>query len=227
MVGIIAGLFIALITYRINTKRKLKQTNLLKQVSDAELKAIRSQLNPHFLFNALSAIQNLVNQNKNDLANDYIVKLSKLLRRVLNQSDESLHSLQEELELAELYLELERLRIPFEYQIQLDGGIDRNTLVPSMILQPYLENAVFHGVSKYKANQINVALNQQGVQLICTIKDNAQHDGNFFTEGKGMSMGRDRIDILRKQVGMEIKADINTSKSTDGFKVEINLPLNL
>jgi len=225
--GAFGALILVFLVYRITTRRKLKQSYLLKQLSDAELKAIRSQLNPHFLFNALSAIQNLINQSKNDLANDYIVKLSKLLRRVLVQSDESLHSLQEELELAELYLELEKLRIPFDYHIHIDEEIDRNTLIPSMILQPYLENAVFHGVSKFKANQISLEVKQQGVQLTCTVKDNAQHEGNFFTEGKGMSMGRDRIDILRKQVGNEIKADINTSKGTDGFKVEINLPMNL
>lgn len=227
MVGVIGVLIIGFVIYRIYTTRQLKQSNLLKQLSDAELKAIRSQLNPHFLFNALSAIQNLINQSKNELANDYIVKLSKLLRRVLVQSDESLHSLQEELELAELYLELEKLRIPFEYHIKVDDSLDKNALIPSMILQPYLENAVFHGVSKFKANQIVLEVRKEGMQLTCAIKDNAQHEGNFFTEGKGMSMGRDRIEILRKQVGDEIKANIKTAKSADGFVVEINLPLNL
>ena len=227
MVGIIAALVIGFVSYRIYATRQLKQSNMLKQLSDAELKAIRSQLNPHFLFNSLSAIQNLINQSKNELANDYIVKLSKLLRRVLVQSDKSLHSLQEELELAELYLDLEKLRIPFEYHIKVDDELDKNTLIPSMILQPYLENAVFHGVSKSKANQIALEVKKEGMQLTCSIRDNANHDGNFFTEGKGMSMGRDRIDILRKQVGDEIKADIRTAKNADGFVVEINLPLNL
>lgn len=227
MVAVIAVLLVSFLVYRYNTKRQLKETNLLKQLSDAELKAIRSQLNPHFLFNALSAIQNLVNQNKNDLANDYIVKLSKLLRRVLVQSDESLHSLGEELELAELYLELEKLRIPFEYKVHVSDDIDRNILVPSMILQPYLENAVFHGVSKFGASNVELHVDQNGMQLRCVIRDNAPHTDKSFTEGKGMSMGRERIDILRKQVGDEIKADIETHKGHDGFRVDINLPLNL
>lgn len=226
LAAFVATLILFLLFRRASIKR-LNESNLLKQLSDAELKAIRSQLNPHFLFNALSAIQNLINQSKNELANDYIVKLSKLLRRVLVQSDESLHSLQEELELAELYLELEKLRIPFDYHIKVDQSIDQNVLMPTMILQPYLENAVFHGVSKFKADQISLEISEIDNQIICKLKDNAKHEGNFFSEGKGMSMGRERIDILKKQLGDKINAEIRTSKGSNGFEVEIRLPLNL
>lgn len=227
MIGAIGLLLLAFMAYRIMTKRKMDQNNLLKQLSEAELKAIRSQLNPHFLFNALSAIQNLVNQSKNDEANAYIVKLSKLLRKVLVHSDESMHALQEELELAKLYLELEQLRMPFDYEVIVEESIDQNVLVPGMILQPYLENAIFHGVSKYKASHVQLIIKAKDAELSFEIKDNGQHDTTGFNEGKGMSLGRERIEILKKQVGEEIKASIQTKKDKNGFSVRINLPKNL
>lgn len=228
LIAAFAVLIIAFLVYRISTKRKLKESNLLKQLSEAELKAIRSQLNPHFLFNALNAIQNLVNKEDTERANDYIVKLSRLMRMVLSQSDESLHAIHKEVELSKLYLELENMRAPFEFDFQIDNGLNPNTLVPAMILQPYLENAVLHGVGNWHATQINVRIFERSGYLILEVKDNGKPDSTLITEGRGMHLGRERIEIIKDQLGNDAQVGVKCRNSSEeGFQVTIQLPTNL
>ncbi|MFY0591543.1 sensor histidine kinase [Roseivirga sp.] len=216
------------IIYRINVSRKLQNADLLKQLSEAELKAIRSQLNPHFLFNALNAIQNLVNKNDTEKANDYIVKLSRLMRTVLSQSDESLHSIDEEIKLSQLYLALENMRNPFDFEIEVAEAIDQNLLVPTMILQPYLENAVLHGVGNCGATEIKVQVNVEHSSLVLQISDNGKPATTEIKEGRGMSLGKERMEIIRKQLGIESEIGVKTRSSSEkGFVVIIRLPLNL
>ncbi len=226
--GALGTLLVVFFIYRVNAKRKLESTQLQKQLSEAELKAVRAQLNPHFLFNALNAIQNLVNQNQTDQANDYIVKLSKLLRTVLAQSNEVWHTLENEVNLSRLYLELENMRSPFKYQVEIDSTIDMNALVPNMILQPYLENAVIHGIQRNDADSIMLNVRQADNQLILTVKDNGKPSSTTFKEGTGMALGRNRLEIIRKQVGEAVKAGIKARSSSEkGFIVEIRLPVDL
>ena len=228
MLAALGLLIVAFLFYRFTTKKKVERSLLQKQVSDAELKAVRAQLNPHFLFNALNAIQNLVNQNQTDKANDYIVKLSKLLRTVLAQSNEALHALEKEINLSKLYLELENLRSPFDFNIEVSDKVDINNLVPNMILQPYLENAVVHGIQKNRASEITLKVDKKADQLILTVRDNGQPTSTDFQEGTGMALGRSRLDIIRKQVGDNVKAGIKARASSEnGFIVEIRLPLDL
>ncbi|OEK06954.1 sensor histidine kinase [Roseivirga misakiensis] len=228
LIGTLVVMAIFFIIYRINAQRKLDQANALKQISEAELKAIRSQLNPHFLFNALNAIQNLVNKSETEKANDYIAKLAKLMRNVLSQSDESLHALSKEIELSNLYLALENMRVPFDFEIQVDRSIDQNMLVPTMILQPYLENAVVHGVNKAFATIVSVKIFEKEEHLILEVKDNGKPESTFINEGRGMSLGKDRIEIIKKQLGSEAKVGIKTrASSEEGFLVTIQLPTNL
>ena len=227
-VATISLLAIGFLFYRMNANRKLESTQLQKQVSDAELKAVRAQLNPHFLFNALNAIQNLVNQNATDKVNDYIVKLSKLLRTVLAQSVEALHTLENEMNLSRLYLELEHMRSPFDFNVEVDPSVDMNTLVPNMILQPYLENAVIHGIQKNNATRVTLNAKQNASQLVLTVSDNGEPETTTFQEGKGMVLGRNRLDFVRKQVDHSVQVGIKARSSNEnGFIVEIRLPADL
>ncbi|MEM7107762.1 MAG: histidine kinase [Bacteroidota bacterium] len=212
--------------YRYNTQRKMEKTLLQKQLSEAELKAVRAQLNPHFIFNCLSAIQNLVNHGQNETADDYIVKFSRLLRMVLAQSEESFHAIEDEISLSKLYLELEYLRKPFDFDIDIDNQVNQNALIPNMLLQPYLENAIIHGVQRHGANKIQLDVQQLNGQIKIEIKDNGRQSSAQFTEGKGMSLVRNRIEMLKNQLGVEmgIKAFNGPDK---GFKVEIVLPDSL
>ena len=226
MLGGIGLLGIFFLVYRINAKRKVESAELNSLVSQAELKAVRSQLNPHFLFNALNAIQNLVNQNENDQANGYIVKLSRLMRRVLNQSDENFHSLESELSLCQLYIDLEKLRKHFEFELQIASSIDQNMLVPNMILQPYLENAVLHGVHHNGADFINLSIKEKDDSLFFSISNNGKQARSNIEEGQGMTLGRQRLEIINQQYGKG-SASVKTQIGIELFTVEVKLPKNL
>lgn len=227
--AILLPLFIILfLVYRTYTKAKINQLYLNKKLSDAELKAIRAQLNPHFLFNALNAIQNLVNKQDTEVANQYIVKLSRLLRIVLAHSDDTLHSLGQELEMSKLYIELEQMRTPFTFEMSVAKETSQNVLVPSMILQPYLENAVIHGIVNGKGDHIRVRIFDAETSCILQVDDNGKGSDKNNGNGKGMSLGKERLDIIARQLGDDIKMDVTAMKLPEGgFRVTIEIPKDL
>ncbi len=228
IVGTIPFLILAFLVYRYITRRKLKNLALLQKISDAELKAIRAQLNPHFLFNALNAIQNLVNKQDTAVANEYIVKLSRLLRIVLAQSDDTLHSLSQELEISKLYIELEQMRTPFTFEMSVAEQTNQNMLVPSMILQPYLENAVIHGIVNGHGDHIRVSIFDTEASCILEVEDNGKGSDKGSGNGRGMSLGKERLDIIARQLGDDIKMDVAAMKLPEGgFRVTIEIPKDL
>ncbi len=144
--SLLFGMFLMSLTafffYRSTQKQKLAN-NLLA------LKTLRSQMNPHFIFNALNSVNNFISNHDERSANRYLSDFSKLMRTVLENSEKDFIPLNKELELLELYLKLEHSRFPdkFEYRVEVDESIDREAYrIPPMLLQPYLENAVWHGL---------------------------------------------------------------------------------
>ena len=155
--SIISGSFLLILalTFSVNRYQKIKAKKKLEQeIIDhklAELKALKAQINPHFLFNALNSIQSFILEDKNNVAEAYLVKYGKLMRKILDHSNELTVPLHEELEALQLYVELEQLRVKqgFDFEVKIDESIDRYTMqVPSMVIQPFIENAIWHGVSK-------------------------------------------------------------------------------
>lgn len=119
------------------------------QVNKLENKTLRSQLNPHFIFNALASIQNYMN-SKPELAENYLAKFGKLMREVLENSEKDSITLEDELAMLKKYMDLEALRVPhgFDYRMEVDESIDQEELrLPSFLLQPLVENAIRHGVA--------------------------------------------------------------------------------
>ncbi|MCE7996660.1 MAG: histidine kinase [Roseivirga sp.] len=221
-------LIIAFAVYRYLTGRRIQKLDLMQKLSEAELKAIRAQLNPHFLFNALNAIQNLINKQDSEMANDYIVKLSRLLRMVLSQSDDTLHALTQEVEISRLYLELENMRTPFSYDINVASEVNQNMLVPSMILQPYLENAVIHGVVNGKASHIQLSVFYTDNACVLEVSDNGEGSNKGQGNSKGLNLGKERLDIITRQLGKDVKASVLTRKLPEGgFRVTIEIPKDL
>ena len=143
-------ILIALVVFAIwkwRVRQRFRREQQQRRLRELELTAIRSQMNPHFLFNCLNSVQNLVQQNKGREAHLYLSDFAGLIRKVLQNSEKEEVSLAEELEMTEQYLNLEKLRFDFDFQIQVERGIDiNNTMVPSMLLQPFAENAVIHGL---------------------------------------------------------------------------------
>ncbi len=191
-----------------------------KEVSRAQLHGIRAQLNPHFMFNALAGIQNLMNQDKIDDANRYLAKFARLTRNVLDQKD--LISLAEESVVLEDYLQMEQLRFGFAYEVHIDKDLAiENIEIPSMLLQPFVENAIRHGIAdKGKAGEVNVYFLKQNLDLVIKITDNGKgFDVGKSYEGLGLRLSKNRISLLNSiyhttPILLVMKSDIEQTAIT-------------
>lgn len=183
------------------TSMRIRSFNATKQKEKAQLQldAVRSQLNPHFLFNALAGIQTLMNTNQIEQANRYLTRFARLTRAVLKSTD--LISLDEERNLLDDYLKMEQLRFNFKYEITTDPNLDLNNVeIPSMLLQPFIENAVKHGIASLTSDgQINIAIFKTNDDLILEIEDNGKgFDTSESYEGLGFNLSTKRIALLNK-----------------------------
>ena len=132
----------------LNTQLREGKEEITRMNTLLEQKALPARMNPHFFFNCMSSVQECIVTGQLDEANDYLTMLSRLLRMVLNHSDEEIVLLETELEMLNLYLQLERARLKgnFEYSISMEDDMMTEELrVPTLILQPFAENAIWHG----------------------------------------------------------------------------------
>ncbi len=228
----IAGIFFFFIVLfagtRYYAKRKLYKAERQRTAAQLQLKTIRSQLNPHFMFNALSSIQNLM--NKNDLlnANRYLSKFAGLTRKVLHTSEQEMISLEEEIKIAEDYLQLEQLRFGFEYKLEIAAGLDQaNIEIPAMLLQPFIENAVKHGIAGLQERGlITITASRQENTLVLSVADNGN---GFDVERKnemgasfGLRLSRERINLFN-QVYKGPPVLLQAESSTNGTLITITL----
>lgn len=221
-------LFIVAIGYYIYNKQK--QTYLLRQKEKMSfrLKSIRSQLNPHFMFNALNSIQNLMNKNDVQAANHYLTKFASLTRKVLDIGEQDLISLEDEITLLDDYLQMEKLRFGFNYIFIVDENLNKSNIeIPAMLIQPLVENAVKHGVALLKGKgQIELGFTKNNNDLILSIKDNGggfqKKEIGIDIKGLGLKLSKERIALLNKtftsqQITMEFISE------PTGTKVDIVL----
>lgn len=199
-----------------------KLTELEKEKVNLEMQALRTQMNPHFIFNCLSSINRFILINKIDEASDYLTKFSRLIRMALHNSEKSLITLESELEAIRLYLDLERLRFKnaFDYSITFVNTIDINAIhIPPMLIQPFAENAIWHGLMHKKGSgHLEIQLCAEDKILTCTIIDN----------GVGRNMAatfNSRSAEKNKSMGVEITAGrlalLNKSKNESAvFNIE-------
>jgi LytS/YehU family sensor histidine kinase len=199
-------------------------------------------MNPHFIFNCLTSIQQLIiSGNKTD-ANEYLVKFSRLIRKTLEMSARPFISIREEKEYLEEYLFLEQLRLSnrFDYSIVADVSINTdNTFIPNMMIQPVVENCVRHGIKSLqdKKGIINVIFKAGQNSIICTVTDNGVGRNSIssfskvtFTEHKsyGMDIVRKRLETFSEfnidESGIEIKDLSNADGSAAGTEVILHLP---
>ncbi|MEA5459888.1 two-component regulator propeller domain-containing protein [Arcicella sp. LKC2W] len=157
-------------------KKEEEKTEINKKFAELELQALQAQMNPHFVFNALSAIQNFILNNNTEEATNFLSKFSRLMRLFLESSRNKYIALSEEKVLLEYYIQLEELRFKgkFTSKIQIDTEVSLDTEIPSMLLQPFVENAINHGLV-YKENNdgfLHIQFKQDENKLICIIEDN-------------------------------------------------------
>jgi len=200
--SLIAAFFsflILLVRFRLQ-KRDLLQEKLRNEIAETKMRSIRSQLNPHFIFNALASIQGLMNEGELVKANQYISEFSKLLRDSLNENDREFSPLKKELELIGIYIRLEQLRSVFTYTVVVDHGLDTNEIeIPYLLIQPVVENAIKHGLAHLAGNGVlNLNVRREGNDLLIVIEDNG--DGfdplSAGSGGHGLRLTRDRVRLV-------------------------------
>lgn len=220
---IIGGLIF--LRYHKRSKERLQKSAQEKQLASLKLKSIRSQLNPHFMFNALTSIQNLINKNNIEEANFYLSKFAGLTRQVLDSNNEELISLDEEVKLLNDYLQMEQLRFNFKYEILVDENLNQaNIEIPAMLLQPFVENAVKHGISGLKElGTLSIKMMADSNDLLLIIEDN----GKGFSEkedtmGYGLKLSEERITLLN-QLYKEQPLSLHLKPGNTGTLVTIRL----
>ncbi|MDJ1469355.1 sensor histidine kinase [Xanthocytophaga flava] len=202
-------------------KQRIQQELSNKTKVQLELKAIYAQLNPHFVFNALGSIQGLINKQDVQGANEYLSDFARLLRESLQNSNKDTISLYEEVQMLETYLKLEKLRFGFSYQINVQKEINLyETSIPSLLLQPLVENAVKHGVSSlYAQGIIEIDVSKQDDSMVIMLQDNGK---GFVPEqsptGYGLKLTKERISLLNKlnkeqPIDLSIHANTGTGTS--------------
>jgi tetratricopeptide (TPR) repeat protein len=224
---------VSILIYRQNKLRTDQRTIVLEQ------RLLRSQMNPHFIFNALSNISNLIDKKDNTTASKYLTRFSRLVRHILDSTRSEQIELEEEIDNLENYLSLQKLRFgdKFDYQIKIDPGIDPEEVsVPPMLIQPFVENAIEHGIKpKEEKGHIDIRLKRQNGILLCEIDDDGigrekamanRHDRHH---SMATSITRERLAALnhklRKKVSLEI-IDLKTEVGVSlGTRIRIGIPV--
>ena len=234
--SLIGGLLLLLVTayfmYKYIKQQKLAN-NLLA------LKSLRSQMNPHFIFNALNSVNSFIATNDERTANKYLSDFSQLMRSVLENSEEDFIPLEKEIELLELYTKLEHFRFKdkFEYNIKVDENVNINEFqIPPMLLQPYIENAVWHGL-RYKTEKgkldINIVQKTKDEIAITIIDDGVgrvkskalKTENQQKQNSKGMGNIKKRVSILNEMYKDKVDVFIDDFQQADdtGTKVVVTI----
>ncbi|MCW3085584.1 MAG: ypdA 5 [Bacteroidetes bacterium] len=245
-----AGVFAVLLTmafllfrYRVNLvkKQEAKNSELNKTFLNLKLKALRAQMNPHFTFNVMNSIQHFILNQDNEAAQRYLSKFSRLIRSILNNSENNVVLIAEEIKGLELYLELEAMRFEhrFAYEINIDPQIDiLHVEIPSMLIQPYVENAIKHGILPLKENgKIKIGIIKEGPLLKCVIEDNGigrkkagENNMNRQHRSMGTSLTKERLTVINELHNSKLSETIidlyDENGNAAGTRIEIHVPIN-
>ena len=219
---------------RKNTERIEMENKLM----ELEQKALQLQMNPHFLFNALNSIQGTMSEGSIPLARSQLTKFARLMRSILTNSREDFLPLSQEIEMLEQYIQVEKFcrGHKFNYTIAIDESVDPEEIqIPSMVLQPFIENAIIHGLSKIDyPGQLKISFCVKGNILECTIIDNGIGINQSLSDKKqskthaslGMEVTHNRLKFMskNKEVDRVFIRDLSESSQV-GTEVKVNIPL--
>ncbi len=223
-------------------QQQAEKSELRERIAASEMKALRSQMNPHFLYNSLNAIRLFVLQNDSDNADKYLVKFSRLMRLILENSRQEWVTLVSELEQLQLYLELEQLRFgnKFDFSVDAAPSLDKdNTTIAPMIIQPYIENAILHGMAHKKSRgMIQVCIKPMNDGLECVVDDNGvgrKRAGKLRSktvashQSMGLKVTEERLQLISQRSGKETRVTVidkvDDANEPTGTRVVIQLPL--
>jgi Histidine kinase/Tetratricopeptide repeat len=215
-----------------------KEAEQKASVSEIEMKVLRLQMNPHFIFNSLNSICDYIINHDPKGAENYLIKFSKVMRYILEYADQKEVSLSEDIKVLEWYMQLEALRLEnkFNYEIKIDRSLDPDiTMIPPLLFQPFVENSIWHGISgKKDRGKIMIEINRDREMLDCIIEDNGtgrrRNGGPDFAlnnthKSLGMKITQARINILNDLKRSSAKIELQDLNS--GLRVILRLPLEL
>lgn len=221
-------------------RRERRKAAMQLQLSSLEMKALRAQMNPHFIFNALNSIQECIVTKNTTTAHSYLSNFSKLVRMILENSEKQFITLADEIETLNLYLSLERLRFDdsFEFRMYVDPEIDTSFVhIPAMMVQPFVENTLWHGLIHKKGKKdLFINFSQQGSNLICVVQDNGigrdnaallKTSNQLKKHSMGMKITEERLQLLETGASISIDDLKDQQGMPQGTKVTIVIPLEL
>jgi sensor histidine kinase YesM len=221
-----------LVMWRTNVIHKQAELKSLheKELLELEAKALRAQMNPHFIFNCMNSIKVLIQQKDEDKAISYLTTFSKLIRTIFQHSDNREISLFDEIETCRLYVQLESMRFgnKFQYHFNIDEEIDLKSMqIPALIVQPFIENAIWHGIMpKEEGGCVDVTVKKEGEYVCCIIDDDGIGRGtsvqNKFKadssahQSKGVHLTQSRIDLDNLVNERNASLEIYDKKNIEG-----------
>lgn len=232
--------FIIYLLYRRHIKHVRQRAYLDQQLAETEMKALHSQMNPHFIFNCMNSIREMILNNENRDASNYLSKFAHLLRSTLENSTRPFISLKQTIDYLKRYLELEKIRTShFSFTISLDETIiPEEVWLPPMLIQPLLENAIWHGAGSGKEMELSIRFQLEGEQIICIVEDDGIGiNASLEQKGKiedynsyGIENIKQRIALLNEKHGLKShieiqdKAELYKGLKT-GTRVILHLPV--
>ena len=236
-ITVLIGGLIYLYIRRLFIRQRLEM-QLQNEVGSSKLTAIKSQMNPHFIFNSLNSIQDLVLSQEQDKAYSYIGKFAKLVRQVLHYSDKEFIDIDEEVVMLQVYLELEELRFKKDFTYSISAENLQDVQIPPMLIQPFAENAIKHGLLHKKgAKSLDISFSLKNETVTCLVEDNGigreksseikarqnRKHQSFSVQGT-----KDRFDLLKKQYGGALGVvfdDLKDAEKTPtGTRVVLTIP---
>ena len=219
-------------------KQQRIKSELTQKIKDAEMQTLRSQMNPHFMFNTLNSINSFIIQNKSKDASKYLTMFSKLMRNILENSKYSEITLEKEIQTLKLYIELESVRLEnkFNYFINTKDGVDIETIkIPPLVVQPFVENAIWHALNNKKEQgnlYININCKRGNILKIEIIDDGiGRHATSMMKKQQtnhksyGIEITVSRIKMLNERNSVEIIDLYNTDKTASGTQVNLKIHL--
>lgn len=226
-------------------EKQLKEASLKKRIAEIELKAVKAQINPHFIFNTLNVIQYFISNNRNEQAETYLARLGKLLRKTLDFSNRTAIPLEDEITYLDNYLQLEKLRFDDTFSFSIEKqALEATDIqeIPPMVLQPHIENALRHGLRpKHKDNKkLQIRFSIQNNWLVCEVEDNGIgrkssaennreiRDPDYLSQGITLSETKLKIyeELTGKKVVSEIIDKFTDSDIPSGTLVRIMISLS-
>ena len=249
---IILLLLVTIIPYLFYLRKRIiiekEKQNLFIQIKDSEIKALQSQMNPHFIFNSLNSVLEFISKSEKDNAIKFLTKFSRLIRLVLEHSYKKTISLADEIELLNLYISLEKIKTEsgFNFFFKIDEDLDiQNYEIPAMLIQPFIENSIIHGIqNKIKISEqekklykgdLKISFNKSNNFLKCIIEDNGvgrekaleiKNNKSFNHLSLGMRITKDRLDLISESKCKIEYIDLKDANNNSiGTKAEILIPL--